>query len=268
MRNNQGRSAAPISTPMAVSGGAAGNLPGSAPVPASAAAAPPASPAWNGATEAGSVQTHSGEWKKWSAVSKDERLDVSALLPVHWFECFEQKERGQKRLTRQMLVFQNGVALMNGNKFKWYRPHLLLNKMLVGDDEDDLLVLRFGVGTVADFTTDTAISARLLMSNREEVMNALHRSRMVIQGEQAQPQTAPRAPGASSMQPQHGIRGPPAAVPPPIAPPVDASAYESVIGQASLLGYSEANVREAARQLQTERKPPDLNALLDRLERL
>jgi hypothetical protein len=253
----------PPSVPMisAPPAGPAGN------VPASASPAPLAA-------DADSVLTDSGESKPWSAVGKDERLDISTLEPMHWFECFEQKERGQKRLTRQMLVFKNGLALMNGAKFKWYRPHLLLNKMLVGDDEADLLVLKFGVGAIAEFTTDTEISARLLMSNREEVMKSLHQARMVLQGGQQPPQSAPSgsAPNPSSRPQLGGPRGPPvpAAQALPGAPvaAVDASAYESIIGQASLLGYSEAKVRGAARQLQNERKPPDLNTLLDLLERL
>jgi len=115
------------------------------------------------------VTTAAGEQKQWVDLSKDDKIDVSALQPLHWFECSEQKERGQKRLTRQLLVFSTGLALMNGAKFKWYRPHLLLNRMLVGDEEAQLLVLQFSAGAVDGFTTDTKISVRLLVENREQV---------------------------------------------------------------------------------------------------
>jgi len=95
-------------------------------------------------------------------------------------------------------------------------------------------------------------------------MNALHRVRGQQQQQAVSPAPAdvprPRAPSTISNPVHQQARPPPA--------PVDPAAYEGMIKQASLLGYSETNARQAAQVLQTEGRAPDINVLLDRLERM
>lgn len=125
---------------------------------------PPASDSQSGTV----VRMADGSAKTWSEVQKDEKLDAAALHPLHSFECCEQKQRGAQKLSRQLLVFTSGIALLNSSKFKWYRPHQLLSRTLVGQNEDDLLVLEFSPGALDDVAAES-MSVRLLTSDRQQV---------------------------------------------------------------------------------------------------
>jgi len=216
------------------------------------------------------IRLANGTSKHWTDVKKDEKVDTATMRPSYWFECLEEKTRGGQKLTRQLLLFSDGIALVNNDKFKWYRPHMLLSKMLWGDKEADLLVLQFKVGEVGNFIADCDITARLLVNDRQQVTDALQTLRAQMQNQDPinAPHHAPIAhPPAQnpaflqapplSPQPQNVAPGP---------PPVNMAAYEEIIKQArDMLGYDEAQVRSIASQLCSEGRPADLNVLLDRL---
>ena len=67
------------------------------------------------------IRLANGTSKHWTDVKKDEKVDTATMRPSYWFECLEEKTRGGQKLTRQLLLFSDGIALVNNAKFKWYR---------------------------------------------------------------------------------------------------------------------------------------------------
>jgi len=109
-----------------------------------------------------------GSVRAWYEARPDDQLDVSQLAAVaEWWDV--QEVRGYQVRPRQLGVLRDrGVVVVNGNKFKWYRPSCLFDAVYHDPSRDNVLTLEYKAGAGQGFVSKESLTSQLIFSSADQ----------------------------------------------------------------------------------------------------
>lgn len=109
-----------------------------------------------------------GSIRGWYEAQPDDLLNIAHLAAVaEWWEV--QEVRGYQLRPRQLGVLKDrGVVMVNGNKFKWYRPSALFDAVYQDSSQENMLTLEYKAGAGQGFVAKDRMSSQMILSSVDQ----------------------------------------------------------------------------------------------------